>query len=153
MIRCRNRIHRAKEPSAGILVTIKFYFVVFAVVLTFDGLAGAQADRFSPACARIRADAMLSYFKKDFDPKVARIAQVLSSYESEEITMALLAEVLSGRITVEQLGGSEVTGLDAMDDSPACNDHDRERSDRARSLLPSILSDIRKTVEKMSRPH
>ena len=112
--------------------------------------ASAQENHFSLDCSRIRASAMLGVFAQNPNLHVARIPRVLAGYENDELNLALIAEVLSGRITTDELEGSVLAGLDAVDNSPACDEHDRERSRVARSVLPSILSDIRTTIRRMS---
>ena len=124
--------------------------VAVGALILFDGKVDAQSNSFSLDCGRLRESAMLGYLQNEADPKVARIAKLLSGYENDELSLALIAEVLSGRITVEQFRGSVLAGLDAVDSSPTCDDDDRERAGRARSVFPSILSEISQTIRRMN---
>jgi hypothetical protein len=129
---------------------MNYSLVAIALVILFDvGSAGATSN-FSLDCSRLRENATIGYFRTDADLKVSRIAKVLVGYEDDELNLALIAEVLSGRITVEQFKGSVLAGLDAVDNSPVCDDNDRARAGRARSVLPSILSEIDQTIRRMN---
>jgi hypothetical protein len=139
-----------RDAKALSLVCVWFIGLAVVGLFNFDTQkASAQGDHFSLDCGRIRASAMLGVFAQNVDLRVARIPRVLAGYENEELNLALIAEVLSGRITTDELEGSVLAGLDAVDNSPACDGHDRERSRVARSVLPSILSDIRTTIRRM----
>ena len=104
--------------------TVRPFGCLIALVALLAGAvpAFAQQNRFSPACGEVQAEAVLCYLKEDGDPKLFKIAQVLASYRAGELSLALIAEVLAGRMTVEQLGDGTAAGLEAVRTSPACDD-------------------------------
>ena len=134
--------------------TVRPFGCLIALVALLAGAvpAFAQQNRFSPACGEVQAEAVLGYLKEDGDPKLFKIAQVLASYRAGELSLALISEVLAGRMTVEQLGDGTAAGLEAVRTSPACDDADRRRAGQAQSHLPSILSSIAATLKLIAGP-
>jgi hypothetical protein len=131
--------------------TGKCCFALFTAVLAAPSPSfGAEPERFSPACDKVRTDAVLAFWRDNADVKMAAIIRrVLASSNSSEVNLLVLGEVFSGRISVEQLGNSSRAGLDAVDKSPTCNDADRKSSAQFRALLPQILSALRQKVVEM----
>jgi hypothetical protein len=100
----------------------------------------SRFEPFSQACEKIRVEAVRDYWKSTVSAEQAqRMASIVGSGSGERSGAALVAEALAGRVSVQQLGASSLTGFDAVEDSAMCGELDRQNAIRLRLLLPQLM--------------
>lgn len=95
---------------------------------------------FSRACDKLHRDAIREYWSSTVSPEqVHRMEQIAGSGANSTIGGRLVDEALAGRVTIQQLGASALSGLDAVEMSAVCVERDRQTAKRMRLLLPELL--------------
>ena len=109
---------------------------------------------FSRACDKLRRDAIHAYWISTVSPEqVNRMEQIAGAGDSATIGAGFVNEALAGRITMQQLGASALAGVDAVEMSAICGEHDRQAAKRIRLLLPDLLVYATKRLSERRSVH
>jgi hypothetical protein len=109
---------------------------------------------FSPACDKLRRDAIHEYWSSTVSPEEAsRMEHIAAAGDSATVGAGFFDEAFAGRITLQQLGASSLAGLDAVELSGVCGERDRQAAKRIRLLIPELLVYTTKRLAQRRSAH
>jgi hypothetical protein len=114
--------------------------------------SSAEPIPLSPECESIRIETMRAYWRGYSDTVLgARMTEILRTSTGLEMKLLMLGEVLSGRVSANQLGESLLAGYDAIGSSPSCNEVDRKSAEQLRTDLPKDVSALEDRAAEMRK--